>query len=376
MPVDDLKSHATSSQHDFYGLLDVPPSANESEIRRAYRKTALKYHPDKNAGNPSAIEKFHLLQIAYDVLSDPTVKELYDNAQRAKEEKKARDQAFEGRRKWMKEDLEKRESGAFKRKRDEEDEEEKFERELRRLAEDGQRRRKEREDALHRERLEEEERLEREKEGIDASSNLEKPKGGAEVSELDRTVKVRWVVDDANIDKEKLSSLFSKFGNVEHALLGKEKRLKIDGHKEKQRVATGMIVYTSVVGAHAAVEDWRKQASEYQVFRTVYWAANKEPDFLPQSPAPARETGIENGPETPIKPPVRHKIPGLDTAPSTPTAANGNGIRKVPSFASFNTPKAAASPSLEELTMIRLKNAEKRRLEEQIRKEDAAAETF
>lgn len=157
---DDLKSHALNSAHDFYDLLGVSPGASESEIRRAYRKTALKYHPDKNAGKPDVIEKFHLLQIAYDVLSDASVKELYDNARQAREEKKARNAAFEGRRKWMKEDLERRESGAMKRKREGVDSEEAFERELRRLAEDGKRRRREREEQLRREAAEAEEMVE------------------------------------------------------------------------------------------------------------------------------------------------------------------------------------------------------------------------
>jgi DnaJ family protein C protein 17 len=69
MSTDDLKAHAASNQ-DFYALLDLSPSATDSEIRRGYRKTALKYHPDKIANpTPADIEKFHLLQIANDVLS-------------------------------------------------------------------------------------------------------------------------------------------------------------------------------------------------------------------------------------------------------------------------------------------------------------------
>ncbi|KKA17959.1 hypothetical protein T310_8094, partial [Rasamsonia emersonii CBS 393.64] len=50
-PSDDLKAHAASS-HDFYALLEVSPAASESEIRRGYRRAALKYHPDKIA-NPT-----------------------------------------------------------------------------------------------------------------------------------------------------------------------------------------------------------------------------------------------------------------------------------------------------------------------------------
>ncbi|KAK8220178.1 hypothetical protein M8818_000594 [Zalaria obscura] len=390
MPGDDLAQHAMSSV-DFYELLGVTFETSEADIRRAYRKTALKYHPDKNAGKPEVIEKFHLLQIAYDVLSDPTVKALYDNARRARKEKAERESAFEGRRRQMKEDLERRESGFFKRKREEDEEEERLEREIRRLAEDGKRRRKEREEMLNREKLEEEERLDKEANGeVTTPREGAKSKGGTEVPELDRTVKVRWAKEGAGerIDKERLTTLFANFGKVENVALLKEKRQRIGDRKEKTVVATGIVVFASVVGAHAAIEDVKKQQEpEYKAFDSVFWAANKEPEFLQRTSA--SPDGTPPPPTTPsstAKARTQHDIPGLNQSPSTPfkPAPNGNGLKKVPSFASFSasfsTPKnspfgktSTQSPSLEEITLIRLKNAEKKRLEEQIRKEEEEA---
>lgn len=62
---------------DYYKILGIPSGANEDEIKKAYRKMALKYHPDKNK-EPNAEEKFKEIAEAYDVLSDPKKRSLYD----------------------------------------------------------------------------------------------------------------------------------------------------------------------------------------------------------------------------------------------------------------------------------------------------------
>ncbi len=66
------------AKRDYYEVLGVAKSASADEIKRAYRKLALKYHPDKNPGDKAAEEKFKEAAEAYEVLSDPQKKARYD----------------------------------------------------------------------------------------------------------------------------------------------------------------------------------------------------------------------------------------------------------------------------------------------------------
>lgn len=63
---------------DYYARLGVERSASQDEIKKAYRKLAMKYHPDRNKGNKEAEEKFKEISQAYSVLSDEKQKATYD----------------------------------------------------------------------------------------------------------------------------------------------------------------------------------------------------------------------------------------------------------------------------------------------------------
>lgn len=62
---------------DYYDILGIKKGASDEDIKKAYRKQALRYHPDKNK-SPGAEEKFKEIAEAYDVLSDPKKKDIYD----------------------------------------------------------------------------------------------------------------------------------------------------------------------------------------------------------------------------------------------------------------------------------------------------------
>ena len=66
------------AKRDFYDILGVSKSASQEEIKKAYRKTALQFHPDRNPGNKEAEEKFKEAAEAYEILSSPEKRQRYD----------------------------------------------------------------------------------------------------------------------------------------------------------------------------------------------------------------------------------------------------------------------------------------------------------
>ena len=66
------------NQKDYYQVLEIERNATPQNIKEAYRKLAFQYHPDRNRGNPAAVEKMKELNEAYAVLSDPRKRRDYD----------------------------------------------------------------------------------------------------------------------------------------------------------------------------------------------------------------------------------------------------------------------------------------------------------
>ena len=68
----------TTSKRDYYDVLGVARSASNEEIRKAFRKLALEYHPDRNKSNKEAERKFKEATAAYEALKDPQKRAAYD----------------------------------------------------------------------------------------------------------------------------------------------------------------------------------------------------------------------------------------------------------------------------------------------------------
>src|SRR5512138_1004771 len=67
-----------ATRRDYYEILGVATNASDEEIKKSYRKLAMQYHPDRNPGNKEAEEKFKEAAEAYEVLSDPEKREIYN----------------------------------------------------------------------------------------------------------------------------------------------------------------------------------------------------------------------------------------------------------------------------------------------------------
>ncbi|MEX2524187.1 MAG: molecular chaperone DnaJ [Gammaproteobacteria bacterium] len=67
-----------ADKRDYYDVLGVSRNASDSEIKKAYRRLAMKYHPDRNPDDQDAVDKFKEVQTAYDVLSDERKRSAYD----------------------------------------------------------------------------------------------------------------------------------------------------------------------------------------------------------------------------------------------------------------------------------------------------------
>ncbi|KAK2192168.1 hypothetical protein NP493_37g05025 [Ridgeia piscesae] len=192
---------ADVSKLDLYDILGVSIDATEKEILKAYRKSALKCHPDKNKDNPKAAEAFHQLSKALEVLTDAAARAAYDKILRAKHAAEIRHRELNKKRRKLKEDLEAREGAAGVKQAQEAEATTDLQKQIERLRKEGSR-------LLQ----EEQERL---KEQL-------KQEGGTG----NKGLKVRWKIKpdgEGSYDEDSLQRIFQKHGKVTALIVSKKK---------------------------------------------------------------------------------------------------------------------------------------------------------
>ena len=249
---------------DYYDFLSVEATATDAEIQRAYRRTNLKFHPDKFKPTPElsleqAASKLDLLQKILGVLKDPAKRSEYDRKRENKRRKEVAQQQMALGRHKMAVALHEREKNALAQvnglKRGYS--------ELEKKVQDYQAANKMLGEALMKKRREEKAEL---RKAAEAQRQKDPP---PETDEKDRSVKVAWLKegDGLDIDAATLEERYASFGPVEDVRVVKDKKRRIDGRKEKAVFGFALVVFATLSAAQDAVNKGSSDGVE-----SVEWA--------------------------------------------------------------------------------------------------------
>ncbi len=327
---------------DLYQILCVKSDATDKEILKAYRKKALKVHPDKNPDNPKAGEEFHLLSRVLEILTDPAAKEAYDKIVKARAASEFRRQQLDSKRKKFKQELEEREFAAF-RERDLEAQA------ARNLASEIERLRKEGSKLLE----EEQERMREELKRVMVISDTD-----SKESDEDREpprLKLKWKVkkgDEKNggYTEAILRDFLHQYGEISALIVSRKKR------------GSAIVEYDSPFCALKAAENLRGLEDNPIC---VTWISGKPSQSALQQKESKFPDLSEASMFSTLPTPAFHNI-----------SSDGQFNQEMPSFSfdssKFPAPASDSDLDYENLVLMRMRQAqERKKLIEAMQKEDA-----
>ncbi|KII87804.1 hypothetical protein PLICRDRAFT_111887 [Plicaturopsis crispa FD-325 SS-3] len=358
---------ANPEELNAYELLEVKMESTDQEIKTAYRQRSLKVHPDRNRNNPDAARKFHELNQAYELLLDPLRRLALDAKLRIVLARKERFSNYDAKRKNLVEELEERERAHKKARVEKQKSEIERHNEEERIKEEGRKRRAEMEEEVRRRDEEaEKERLKREEENAPPA-----------IGDLDTTVRLKYALlaHPSLTTPGALSTLLSALGptDTESIVLSTPGPAKpasnYNSTGKKPKKTTALVPFRQLGHAFAAVcASGRPERGLAGI--EIGWAGGSEPAILGWLKARGELGGLGDGSKSKSKSP----------APATNETKTQSSTKPSDSgpFSSFpdSFPDVAAPPprtstvagiDYESLTLMRMRQAERERLEREIR---------
>ncbi|KAJ7589191.1 DnaJ domain-containing protein [Mycena floridula] len=326
---------------DPYELLQLTAEASDADIRKAYRQRSLKVHPDRNPNNPDAARKFHELNQAYELLLDPLRRMALDATLRLKRARAERFQNYDNKRKNLVEELEQREQAFKKARMDKQKDEVAKWQETEEIKDEGRRMREERA-----QKLAEREKAQQASEAVDDVPIL---------------VRVKYTLAEHPelTTSEALASLFAAFGEADNIVVLLKPPKKAPTKPPKY--GTALIPFKKIGDAFAAVCASARTEQNLGGIE-VSWVGSSEPPILGWL-RKMGQLGTPAAPSSSSTIPTNSKSTGtafssfpetLPTLPKEPTEAQ----------------TTQAGIDYESLTLMRLRQAERERLEREIREQE------
>ncbi|KAF7370775.1 Pre-mRNA-splicing factor cwf23 [Mycena sanguinolenta] len=343
-----------------YELLGLTIECIDQDIRTAYRQTSRKVHPDRNRNDPDAARKFHALTQAYELLLDPLRRLALDAKLRVKAARDERFKSYDNKRKNMVNELEERERAFKKAKMDQKRDEANRWQETEKIKEEGRRLREERENELR--------KREQEARQLPAEDEIEAPS----LDPLDTTIRLKYKLSahPQLTTQAALAALLAPFGatDTESIVISSKPPKKSPDKPAKH--TTALVPFKQIGDAFAAVCA-SGRADKGMDGIEAGWVGGKEPEILVW----LKKMGKLSA--QPLPPPTSQQTPSTAQLPQTAPAASSSPFSSFPAsfpdLSSTSEPKAAApGVDYEALTLMRLRQAERERLEREILEQEAA----